>query len=39
MIAETTPHVDGSSPLERGRGGVIVTSMAICENGIVGGVA
>jgi hypothetical protein len=38
MIAETV-CVDGSSPSDRGRGGVIIASMAIHENGIVGGVA
>jgi hypothetical protein len=38
MIVETA-YVDGSLPSERGRGGVIVTSMAIHKNGIVGGVA
>jgi hypothetical protein len=38
MIAETA-CVDQSPPSERGRGGVIITSMAIQENGSVGGVA
>jgi hypothetical protein len=38
MIAETA-CVDGSSPPERGRGGVIIMSMANRENGIVEGVA
>jgi hypothetical protein len=38
MIVETT-CVDGSSPSARGRGGVIITSMAIHKTVIVGGLS